>query len=90
MAARPGFHMYKDRKDPDMRPLTSSELNALQLAADGNTSAGIARIRGHNAADNTHPAAIYVRRMWRMAAIKLGADNITHAVALGLRRGIIK
>lgn len=62
--------------------LTARELEILQMAADGvdceNTARELGICRGS------------VKRYRNFATVKLGADNITQAVAMALRRGLIK
>jgi DNA-binding CsgD family transcriptional regulator len=61
--------------------LTANELAVLQRAANGETYAVIARELGY--------AEKSVSKMALRLARKLGANNITHAVLLGCRAGIL-
>lgn len=62
--------------------LTPRELEALQLAADGETCGSTAQRLG--LAEGT------VKHFRHSALLKLGADHTAHAVAQALRRGLIK
>lgn len=64
-----------------MRSLTDTEVEVLRRAADGQTYAVIARELGY--VENS------VSKMASCLARKLGARNITHAVLLGCRAGIL-
>lgn len=71
--------------------LTAREIEGLQLAADGQRSLDIARLWGYKGAqcvDGSGPS--HVRRIWKNASDKLGADTITQAVAMALRRKLIQ
>lgn len=71
--------------------LTPREVESLELAADGHRSLDIARMWGYTKAkhgNDTGPS--HVRRVWKNAEEKLGADTITQAVAMALRRGLIQ
>lgn len=63
------------------RQLSAREVQALQLAADGLMSKPAAKQMGITSS--------YVKYLWWNTAQKLGADNIRHAVAMGIRRGLI-
>lgn len=62
--------------------LTRREIEALQMAADGEDCRSSAQRLGVSTG--------YVKNLRSFAATNLGADNTTHAVAQALRRGIIK
>jgi two-component system, NarL family, response regulator len=62
--------------------LTSREIEVLTLIAAGNSNKQIA----HNLAINEETAKSHVKNL----IAKLGANDRTHAVTLGLRRGIIQ
>jgi DNA-binding CsgD family transcriptional regulator len=64
------------------KPLTTSEMEALQAVADGDRSADVA-------ARNGTTAATVKTTVWR-AMQKLGADTRSRAVALGFRKGILR
>jgi DNA-binding NarL/FixJ family response regulator len=64
-----------------LRVLTPREVQALQLAAEGERYHGVAKALG------LAPAS--VKNIWHNAEIKLGADTLTQAVAMALRRGLI-
>jgi len=61
------------------KPLTTSEIKALQAVADGDRSADVA-------ARNGTTAATVKTTVWR-AMQKLGADNRSHLIAVALRAG---
>jgi DNA-binding CsgD family transcriptional regulator len=61
---------------------TQHELRVLQMAADGETCESTSQVLGI--------AVTTVKNQRGSVMIKLGADNITHAVAMGMRRGLIK
>ena len=65
-----------------MRPLDVNELSALRLFANGRTSDEIAAELGMSKSMAQH----YLR----VAARKLGARNTVHAVAIAVRKGLIK
>jgi DNA-binding NarL/FixJ family response regulator len=70
--------------------LTPREIEALQLAADGNHAVDIARAWGYRKAEHSNDAGpSHVRRLWQQAAEKLGAEGLVQAVAMGIRRQII-
>lgn len=76
--------------DPSFEPLTRRELEALQLAAMGETSGDIAKRWGFSPCQkNNSNGSSHVRRVWKQAMDKLGADSTTQAVAMALRRGLI-
>lgn len=62
--------------------LTPRELTVLQLAADGENI--------KSAAEHLGLSPRYVKNVRKHIIAKLGADNITHAVAQGLRRRLIE
>jgi DNA-binding NarL/FixJ family response regulator len=62
--------------------LTSTEQKALQLAANG--------FLYHDCAKQLGVSAQHLKRVWSSASRKLGADNVRHAVAQGIRRGVIQ
>ena len=62
--------------------LSAILIDVLQLAADGHSSPEIAAARG--------VTCHTIKRERTMIMDKLGADTITQAVAIALRRGIIK
>jgi DNA-binding CsgD family transcriptional regulator len=64
------------------RALTPREVESLRLAAAGLQSREIAKLWG-----NRYPAN--VRRMWKNAMDKLGADTTCQAVAMAIRQGLI-
>ena len=67
---------------PSPIPLTDREKNVLQGAADGEKCIDTAERLGLSVGRiKTHRFSL---------AAKLGADNITQAVAMGLRRGLIQ
>lgn len=63
-------------------PVTRRELEVLRLAANGNTTAAMARWLGIT------PDAVNTRL--RSVYRKLGARDRTHAVALAMARGLIR
>lgn len=63
------------------RELSPLELEALRLAADGLNYWQAARLMGRT--------KFYVKNLRSQAIQKLGADNMTQAVAMAIRRGII-
>jgi LuxR family transcriptional regulator len=65
-----------------MRPLDAAELEALSLFASGKTADEIAAALGVSKSVALH----YLR----VAARKLGARNRVHAVAIAVRKGLIK
>jgi len=65
-----------------MRPLDAAELEALSLFASGKTADEIAVALGVSKSVALH----YLR----VAARKLGARNRVHAVAIAVRKGLIK
>ena len=65
-----------------MRPLESAELEALTQFASGKTADEIAVFLGVSKSMAMH----YLR----VAARKLGARNRVHAVAIAVRKGLIK
>lgn len=65
-----------------MRPLDAAELEALSLFASGRTADEIAAALGVSKSVALH----YLR----VAARKLGARNRVHAVAIAVRKGLIK
>jgi DNA-binding NarL/FixJ family response regulator len=62
--------------------LTDTEAKALQLAANG--------FLYHDCAKQLGVSAQHLKRVWSSASRKLGADNVRHAVAQGIRRGVIQ
>lgn len=62
--------------------LSPRELSVLQLAADGENI--------KSAAEQLGLSPRYIKNVRKHLIAKLGADNITHAVAQGLRRGLIQ
>jgi DNA-binding CsgD family transcriptional regulator len=65
-----------------MRPLNRNELEALRLFASGRTANEMAVILAVSRSMALH----YLR----VAARKLGARNRVHAVAIAVRKGLIK
>ncbi len=65
-----------------MRPLETAELEALTLFANGKSADEIAAVLGVSKSMAMH----YLR----VAARKLGARNRVHAVAIAVRKGLIK
>lgn len=65
-----------------MRPLEAAELEALKLFASGKTADEIAAFLGVSKS--------MVMHYLRVAARKLGARNRVHAVAIAVRKGLIK
>lgn len=65
-----------------MRPLEAAELEALALFASGKSAEEIAITLGVSKSMAMH----YLR----VAARKLGARNRVHAVAIAVRKGLIK
>lgn len=63
-------------------PLTAREIQVLQLAADG--------MECSHTAEKLGLSRHYVKRVRCLIFSKLGADNTPHAVALGIRQGIIQ
>ena len=70
---------HEARRHPELSP---KELQVLQLAADGETCASSGERMG--LCEGT------VKHIRNRAALKLGADATTHAVAQALRRGLIQ
>jgi DNA-binding CsgD family transcriptional regulator len=73
---------YRDSIARQSPHLTPRELEMLQMAADGEDCQSTARLLGICAGT--------VKRARNFATVKLGADNTTQAVAMALRRGLIK
>jgi DNA-binding CsgD family transcriptional regulator len=69
------------RKSLD-KPLTTTEIEALQAVADGDRSSDVAVSRGITEAS--------VKNLIWKACQKLGADGRAHAVALGFRKEILR
>ena len=92
---RSGFHktpkprgerLIKQRE----KGLSAKQIEALQLAADGETSITIAILWGYrNVTSNSQCGPVHVRWVWKRCAAKLGADITTQAVAMALRKGLI-
>lgn len=80
MSATPGGH--NPMRDTPTTLLTAHELELLQALADGDGYIAVAR--------NWHNTLGTVKNTSKRMLNKLGADNKTHAVALALRRGLIK
>lgn len=61
--------------------LTSFECDVLRLVAEGYTSAEIAK--------QLHYSSETVRSQLKRIYVKLGANNRSHAAAIGLRTGLV-
>lgn len=73
-----------------MRFISRRQLEALQLAADGYRCRDIAEMWGYKNTHGNDSGPSHVRRVWNAAEERLGADNIAQAVAMAMRRGLIK
>jgi DNA-binding CsgD family transcriptional regulator len=62
--------------------LTTAELAVLRAASEGE--------RYHETAVRMHFSASHVSKLRASAAAKLGARNVTHAVAKAYRRGLLR
>ena len=62
--------------------LTVRELTYLQLAADGLTKQDIA--------DELGICESTVKNAHSIIMLKMGADNLAHAIAMGFRRGLLR
>ncbi|HWR36386.1 MAG TPA: helix-turn-helix transcriptional regulator [Clostridia bacterium] len=71
-----------DMRARRVAPLSDRELTVLQLVAYGKHYSDIA--------EELFITLGYVKALGSMAAQKLGAGGIAHAVAMALRRGIIE
>ena len=65
-----------------MEPLTKNELDVLYYAAKGKRTKQIAKLMFY--------CESYVKLIKASALKKLKANNITHAVAIAIRTGLIK
>jgi DNA-binding CsgD family transcriptional regulator len=61
--------------------INNREIHVLQLAADGESCRTSGEMMGLS--------PFYVKNLRHSAALKLGADTTTHAVAMALRRHLI-
>lgn len=69
------------RRSDHIRNLTPAMIEVLILASQGHSAPSTAETRGVTLDTIKHQRSTLMRR--------LGADNMTHAVAVAMRRGII-